>query len=28
LVLFQRAYQAAARTVSIIDELLEVTINI
>ena len=28
LVLFQRAYQAAARTVSIVDELLEVTINI
>ena len=28
LVLFQRAYQAAARTVSIIDDLLEVTINI
>ena len=28
LVLFQRAYQAAARTVSIIDELLEVTVNI
>ena len=28
LMLFQRAYQAAARTVSIIDELLEVTVNI
>ena len=28
LVLFQRAYQAAARTVSIIDNLLEVTINL
>ena len=28
LVMFQRAYQAAARTVSIIDELLEVTVNI
>ncbi len=28
LVLFQRAYQAAARTVSIIDDLMEVTINI
>ena len=28
LVLFQRAYQAAARTVSIIDELLEVTVNL
>ena len=28
LILFQRAYQAAARTVSIIDELLEVTVNI
>jgi len=28
LVLFQRAYQAAARTVSIMDELLEVTVNI
>lgn len=28
LVLFQRAYQAAARTVSIIDELMEVTINL
>lgn len=28
LVLFQRAYQAAARTVSIIDELMEITINI
>lgn len=27
LVLFQRAYQAAARTVSVIDDLLEVTIN-
>ncbi len=28
LILFQRAYQAAARAVSIIDELMEVTINI
>jgi len=28
LVLFQRAYQAAARTVSIVDSLLETTINI
>lgn len=28
LVLFQRAYQAAARTVSIIDDLMEVTINL
>ena len=28
LVLFQRAYQAAARAVSIIDDLMEVTINI
>ena len=28
LILFQRAYQAAARTVSIIDELLEVTVNL
>jgi len=28
LVLFQRAYQAAARTVSIIDNLLEITINL
>ena len=28
LMLFQRAYQAAARTVSIIDELLEITVNI
>ena len=28
LVLFQRAYQAAARSVSIIDDLLEVTVNI
>ena len=28
LVLFQRAYQAAARTVSIIDDLMEITINI
>ena len=28
LVLYQRAYQAAARTVSIIDDLMEVTINI
>ena len=28
LVLFQRAYQAAARTVSIVDNLLEVTINL
>ncbi len=28
LVLFQRAYQAAARTVSIVDDLLEVTINL
>jgi flagellar hook-associated protein 1 len=27
LVLFQRAYQAAARTVSVIDKLMEVTIN-
>jgi flagellar hook-associated protein 1 FlgK len=28
LVLFQRAYQAAARTVSIMDDLMEVTINL
>ena len=28
LVLFQRAYQAAARTVSIVDDVLEVTINL
>ena len=28
LILFQRAYQAAARTVSIVDNLLEVTINL
>ncbi|MEW6749565.1 MAG: flagellar hook-associated protein FlgK [Candidatus Latescibacterota bacterium] len=28
LVLFQRAYQAAARTVSIVDELMEVAINL
>lgn len=28
LVLFQRAYQAAARTVSIIDDLMEVTVNL
>ena len=28
LILFQRAYQAAARTVAIIDDLMEVTINI
>ena len=28
LILFQRAYQAAARTVSIIDDLLEITINL
>ena len=28
LMLFQRAYQAAARSVSIIDDLLEVTVNI
>ena len=28
LILFQRAYQAAARTVGIIDELMEVTINL
>ena len=28
LVLFQRAYQAAARTVSIVDDLMEVTINL
>jgi flagellar hook-associated protein 1 len=28
LILFQRAYQAAARTVSIIDDLMEVTINL
>ena len=28
LVLYQRAYQAAARTVSIIDDLMEVTINL
>ena len=28
LVLYQRAYQAAARTVSIIDEIMEVTINL
>ena len=28
LILFQRAYQAAARTVGIIDELMEITINL
>ena len=28
LILFQRAYQAAARTVSLIDELLEVVVNL